>query len=688
VDFSPQIWKKVKDKDIKGSNFKVEPVYIQSDIYDNYYNGFSNSTIWPLFHYFPFLAQYDSEFFEAYIQVNFLFAEKILAIAKKDDIIWIHDYQLMLLPQILRKKRSDLTIGFFLHIPFPSYEIFRLLPNNWKTAVLQGMLGADLIGFHTHDYVQYFIQSAKMILKVDSQFNIIQYGKRLIKAELFPIGIDFEKFQDANANEDVKKLKNVVVEKLRFSKIIFSVDRLDYSKGLMFRLQGFEEFLERFPEWREKVIFVLNIVPSRDAIPTYYKRKRDIEEKISTINGRFSTFHWQPINYRYNHLTFYELSAFYKAADVALITPLRDGMNLVAKEFVASRTEMTGVLILSELTGAASELNEALLVNPTDSEEVAKAINAALTMPVSEQIERMSMMQDRLKRYDVVRWVNDFLDQLDNIKQFQDKTSARVLSPKQIKAIVSDFAIAQRRCILLDYDGTLAPFTNFPSRAEPSAEVLDVLQKLCFDARNDLVIISGRDTETLDKWLGHLPIHMVAEHGSFIKKKTGSWEQQSTVMPEWKEQIRPILQLFTTRCAGSFVEEKRNTLTWHYRNTNPDLGFIRSRELLNSLQQLTVNTSLQIIDGNKVLEIRMTGIDKGITATKLINIFRPDFILCMGDDTTDEDMFKTLERLAVTIKVGNTASSAKYNLMSQEDVLPFLQQFVTSIKSGKPSVYS
>ena len=687
VDFSPQIWKKVKDKDIKNSNFRVEPIYIQADVYDNYYNGFCNSTIWPLFHYFPFLAQYDRDFFEAYIQVNFLFAEKILAIAKKDDIIWIHDYQLMLLPQILRKKRSDLIIGFFLHIPFPSYEIFRLLPNNWKTAVLQGMLGADLIGFHTHDYAQYFIQSAKMILKVDSQFNIIQYGKRLIKADLFPIGIDFEKFQDANANEDVKKLKNLVVEKLKFSKIIFSVDRLDYSKGLMFRLQAFEEFLERFPGWREKVIFVLNIIPSRDAIPTYYKRKRDIEEKISTINGRYSTFQWQPINYRYNHLTFHELSAFYKAADVALITPLRDGMNLVAKEFVASRIEMTGVLILSELTGAASELNEALLVNPTDSEEVAKAINTALTMPVSEQTERMSMMQDRLKRYDVVRWVNDFLEQLDHIKQFQDKTGVRVLSPKQIRGIVGDFEMAQKRCILLDYDGTLTPFTNFPARAEPSAEVLDVLQKLSFDTRNDIVIISGRDTDTLEKWLGHLPIHMVAEHGAFIRKKSGDWEQQSTVTQEWKDQIRPILQLFTTRCAGSFVEEKRNTLTWHYRNTNPDLGFIRSRELLNSLQQLTVNTSLQIIDGNKVLEIRMTGIDKGITATKLVNIFRPDFILCMGDDTTDEDMFRTLARLAVTIKVGNTASSAKYNLMSQEDVLPFLQQFVTSIKSGRSSVY-
>lgn len=684
VDFSPQIWRKVKDSSIKSANFKVEPIFIEPETYDSYYNGFANSTLWPLFHYFPFLAEYDKEFFEAYIKVNFMFADRILSFAKKDDIIWVHDYQLMLLPQILRKKREDLTIGFFLHIPFPSYEIFRLLPTSWKTAVLKGMLGADLIGFHTHDYVQHFIQSAKMILKVDSQFNTIQYGKRLIKADLFPIGIDYEKFQDANADEDVKKLKDVVVEKLRYSKIIFSVDRLDYSKGLMFRLQGFEEFLESYPEWREKVIFVLNIVPSRDAIPTYYKRKRDIEEKISTINGRFSTFHWQPINYRYNHLSFNELSAFYKAADVALITPLRDGMNLVAKEFVASRTERTGVLILSELTGAASELNEALLVNPTDSEEVAKAIHSALSMPLQQQVDRMTMMQERLKQYDVVRWVNDFLEQLDHVKQLQEKTGVRVISPKQVKAIVKEFEEASRRCILLDYDGTLTPFTNLPSKAEPSAEVLTLLQNLSADVQSEIIVISGRDTNTLDKWLGHLPIHMVAEHGAFIKDKNGEWEQQSTLPTDWKDRIRPILQLFTTRCAGSFVEEKRNTLTWHYRNTNADLGFIRSRELLNSLQQLTVNTALQIIDGNKVLEIRMTGIDKGITATKLINKFRPDFVLCMGDDTTDEDMFRTLERLAVTIKVGNAASSARYNILTQEEVVPFLQQFVKTIRAGQP----
>ena len=686
VDFSPQIWKKVKDQTGK-VGFRVAPIYIPREVYDNYYNGFCNSTLWPLFHYFPFLAEYNKEYFESYIQVNFMFADKILSFAKKDDVIWIHDYQLMLLPQILRKKKADLTIGFFLHIPFPSYEIYRLLPTAWKTALLQGMLGADLIGFHTHDYVQHFIQSAKMILRVDNQFNNIQYSKRSIRADLFPIGIDFEKFHQPE-NLEILKFKQMVLEKFQFNKIIFSIDRLDYSKGLIFRLQGFEEFLDRFPEWREKVVFALTIIPSRDAIPTYYERKRNIEEKISMINGRYSTFRWQPISYRYTHLGFTELSAFYKAADAALITPLRDGMNLVAKEFVASRTEQNGVLILSELTGAASELNEAILVNPTDSLEVATAINTALTMPVSQQVERMTMMQKRLKQYDVVRWVDDFLDQLAGVKQLQENNSVRHISTNQAKEIIQQFKEATKRCILLDYDGTLTPFTNLPSKAEPSDDVLTVLGKLTADTSNEVVIISGRDMETLDRWLGNLNVNMVAEHGAFMRMKDKNWEQQFTSLPEWKDKIRPMLDLFTTRCAGSFVEEKKNTLTWHYRNTNPDLGFVRSRELYNSLLQLTANTPLQIIDGNKVIEIRMTGIDKGFTALKLLNIFNPDFVLCMGDDTTDEDMFKILADRAITIKVGNSASSALYNLLSQEEVLPFLEQFIPTNKTEKQHAYS
>jgi trehalose 6-phosphate synthase/phosphatase len=355
-----------------------------------------------------------------------------------------------------------------------------------------------------------------------------------------------------------------------------------------------------------------------------------------------------------------------------LVTPLRDGMNLVAKEFVASCSD-GGVLILSELTGAASELNEACQVNPTDAEEMADTIDSALKMPLEEQKERMKAMQQRLADYNVVSWVNDFLEQLSNIKKEQQKLKVKMLDTKIVAKIKDHYNKAEKRLILLDYDGTLAPFTKVPSQAAPDKNLLDFLKKISADERNEVAIISGRDSETLDKWLGRLNLTFVSEHGVFIKYKNTEWESQTSVPPEWKEAIRPMLQSSVTSCAGSLIEEKQNTLSWHYRNTHPGLGFIRSRELLNNLMQLTSNTPLQVIDGNKVLEVRLTGVDKGITALKLVNHFNPDFTFCIGDDTTDEDMFKALEKKAYTIKIGNDATAANYNIPTQADVLPFLQ---------------
>ncbi len=673
-DFSQEDWENNKGS-LQGADFTVEPVFIDTDLYSNYYNGFSNSTLWPLFHYFPSITQYKKEHFEAYIKVNRIFAQRIIEIMKPDDVIWVHDYQLMLLPRLIRKANADATIGFFLHIPFPSYEIFRLLPLKWKSAILKGLLGADLVGFHTYDYAQYFIHSAKMILGIDNHYNTLHHQNRLVKADLFPIGIDYKKFRKTSEDEAVITYKNELVKNFGDKKIIFSVDRLDYTKGLNYRLNGFEDFLERYPEWLEKVIFIFNIIPSRDNIPEYNKRRRMIEEKVSEINGRFSSIQWQPIIYRYNHLEFNELCGLYQAANIALITPLRDGMNLVAKEFIASCTD-GGVLILSELTGAASELNEASLVNPTDAEEMADTIASALKMPLEEQKERMKAMQQRLADYNVVSWVNDFLEQLSNIKTEQQKMKVKMLEPKIVDKIRADYEKAAKRCILLDYDGTLAPFTKIPSHATPDTNLLDFLKKISSDERNEVAIISGRDSGTLDKWLGHLNLTFVSEHGVFIKYKDGIWESQTSVAPEWKHAIRPMLQSYVTRCAGSLIEEKQNTLSWHYRNTHPGLGFIRSRELLNNLMQLTSNTPVQVIDGNKVLEVRLTGVDKGITALKLVNHFNPNFTLCIGDDTTDEDMFKALEKKAYTIKIGNDATAANYNIPTQADVLPFLQQVV------------
>ncbi|HEU4632660.1 MAG TPA: bifunctional alpha,alpha-trehalose-phosphate synthase (UDP-forming)/trehalose-phosphatase [Flavisolibacter sp.] len=679
MDATEEDWQEALQTGAVDTDFEVVPVFPDKETYDNYYNGFSNSTLWPLFHYFPSVVENKKEYFESYKKINELFAGKISEIVQPGDVIWIHDYQLLLLPQMLRQRISNATIGFFLHIPFPSYEIFRLMPTAWKKAILEGILGADLVGFHTHEYVQHFIQSAKMILKVESQFNNIQYRDRLIKTDLFPIGIDFEKFREACIDDTVVGIATALEEKFYNQKIIFSVDRLDYTKGLNYRLDGFEQFLTSYPEWREKVVFIFNVVPSRDAIQTYSDKKSQIEEKVSTINGKFSTLHWQPLIYRYNHLTFEELCALYQVADVALITPLRDGMNLVAKEYVASCIDK-GVLVLSELTGAANELNEAILVNPTDIDEVADAIDTALEMPLTEQRSRLSYMQRRIANYDILKWMTEFLETLIETKKEQEAVKVNLLKEDTIDRIQDDFNKAGKRCILLDYDGTLAPYQKVPSLATPSEELMLLLKQLTNDPANEIVIISGRDAETLDKWLGHLPLNLVAEHGAGLKYRNEEWKELAGMNTEWKEQIRPLMQLFVDRCAGSFIEEKKSTLAWHYRNTHPESGFQRSRELRNSLLQLITNTSLQVIDGNKVLEVRMVGVDKGATAMSILGNLQPDFILCIGDDTTDEDMFRLLRDKGYTIKIGRGNTAAQYTILSQREVFPFLRRFLKPVE--------
>jgi trehalose 6-phosphate synthase/phosphatase len=679
MDASPDDWKLAEETGTMRCDFKVVPVFPEKCVYEDYYNGFSNSNLWPLFHYFPSLVENKMEYFEAYKKINQLFADTVTDFYQPGDVIWVHDYHLMLLPQMLRNKIPDATIGYFLHIPFPSYEIFRLMPTEWKKQILDGVLGADLVGFHTHDYVQHFIQSAKMILQAESQFNSIQYNNRLIKVDLFPIGIDYQKFRDACIDENVVGISTSLEEKFYNQKIIFSVDRLDYTKGLNYRLDSYEDFLTRHPEWIGKVVFILNIIPSRDNIQTYSDRKRMIDEKVSTINGRFSSLHWQPILYRYNHLNFEALCALYQVADIALITPLRDGMNLVAKEYVASCIDK-GVLILSELTGAANELSEALLVNPTDILEVSNAIDTALRMSLVEQRSRLSYMQRRLAEYNVLKWINDFLDCLVQIKKEQEALKVNVLREQTIQKIITEFNEAKKRCILLDYDGTLAPYQKLPSMAAPSDELIQLLTQLTADEANEVIIISGRDAQTLERWLGRLPLNLVAEHGAMVRYRNEEWKELVTVSTEWKEQIRPLMQLFVDRCAGSFIEEKKSTLAWHYRNTYTELGFNRSRELRNSLLQLTANTSLQVIDGNKVLEVRTVGVDKGATATNMLATISPEFIICLGDDATDEDMFRILRDKGYTIKIGRGSTAARYTILSQREVFPFLRRFIKPVK--------
>ena len=675
AEFSEKNWGKLDKHKLDQLDYDVEPLFFEKKIYNRFYNGFCNATIWPLFHYFPSFVEFDHETFKCYEEVNQKFADSILSTLKSDDVVWIHDYQLMLVPGMVRKQRPDATIGFFLHIPFPSFELFRMLHRPWKEKIVDGLLGADLIGFHTHEYVQHFLKTVQMVKGFDHQFRSIFLPNRVVKAEMFPLSIDFRKFNQAIDLPAVIALKNSVTSNFSNRKIIFSVDRLDYTKGITHRLLGFERFLEVHPEWREKVVFVLVVVPSRQIVSKYNERKKLIEEETGRINGKYSTLGWQPILYRYSQLSFHELLALYNVSDIGLITPLRDGMNLVAKEYLAARSDH-GVLILSELAGAASELGEALLVNPMDKEEVSNAILSALMMPEEVQRSKIHQMQNRLREYTVLHWMKDFLKQLEETKAIQLTQETKYASEKTMNEIIQRFREAPSRVLLLDYDGTLVPYSKHPSLAAPDENLLNILTKISADFRTDVTIVSGRDSATLENWFGHLPINLVSEHGAGLRWKNSEWIYYLPTTHAWKPIIRPMLELFTQRSPGSLIEEKTHTLVWHYRNVEKELGFIRSRELLDNLHHMVRNSQLHITDGNKVIEIRVTGIDKGAITSKLLEEKHYDFVLAMGDDKTDEDMFRALEGKAYTIKIGAGHTNAQYYLPDHLEVMKLLTQLI------------
>ncbi len=655
-------------------NFTYLPVFVKPSQYNGYYNGHANSLLWPLFHYFPSFAEYNVEHYEDYCHVNEQFSHALLKHLLPGDTVWIHDYHLLALPQMLRDAMPELTIGFFLHIPFPSYEIFRLLPRRWQQEHLKGLLGADLIGFHTIDYASHFLQSIQMTLGLDNDRNIILYNNRLIKVDVFPISVDYDHFNRYYDDQQVISIRESMAEKAVDKKIIFSVDRLDYTKGVNNRLKAFEYFLTNNPQYYEKVIFILAVVPSRDNIAKYKERKQMIDQTISQINSSFGSIHWQPVIYQYHALPFDELMALYTGCDLALITPLRDGMNLVAKEFVASRKNKKGVLVLSEMAGAARELSDAIIINPNDRVEMADAIKAGLEMPEQEQAVRLEAMQSRIANYDVKIWAEDLLDELQNIKKRQQAFQVKFLDEYSKIHLLENYRSARKRLLLLDYDGTLKPFVSNPADAIPGNDLLQLIKELNGD-KNTVCLISGRSSDWLEKHFGHCNIHMVAEHGARFKYPNQIWTNEVMMQNDWKQPIRQIMQVYVRRCAHSFIEEKEFSIVWHYRNASLEQGKLRAAELVGELNEYAYKRHLQVAMGNKIVEVKANGIDKGIAIKKILNNNDFDFIMAVGDDYTDEDMFKVLLEVknSYTIKVGNEASFARYNLFTPQMVISLLE---------------
>lgn len=653
------------------------PVFINQKIMNKFYEGFCNKTIWPLFHYFPYLTSYDEDLWENYQHVNELFSQKIESLIGPDDLIWIHDYHLMLLPEMIKKRFPYNPVGFFLHIPFPSYEIFRLLPRRWEEKILQGLCGADLVGFHTYDYTQYFLRCVLRILGYENNLGVIRYPERLVKADTFPMGIDFDKFYENAVKPDVIQQKNEICGRFKDCKIVFSVDRQDYTKGILKRLEGFQLLLEKYPEWRNKIVLIMVIVPSRIGVKDYMKIQNRINELIGQINGKFGNIHWSPLIYQYKTIHFDQLCALYSACDAALITPLRDGMNLVAKEFVASRHDQKGVLILSEMAGAAMELGEALIINPNSREEIADAIKQALTMDLNEQNARMCAMQERLKIYTVNKWVQDFLSEILEHVEKESKKQTLYCDDSQIQKIVSRFFSSQNRVLFLDYDGTLVPFAKTPKQAAPTAEVRNILKKLSEMERLDLVLISGRLKTDLQEWFGNFDITLVAEHGAWVRKKGGVWGNPQKWNNSWKNKLYPLLATHRDRLPGSFIEEKTYGLVWHYRKSEQELASLRALEFFDEAISFTANLDIQVIQGNKIIELRNSGINKGQSAYQFLSDKRYDFILTAGDDQTDEDLFRVMPDNAFTIKVGLDKSGAHYYVHSHQKIIHILYQLIS-----------
>ena len=660
--------KEIKTKLIR--EFSSYPVSLTKKDVDLYYNGFCNKTIWPLFHYFIQYAIFNKKLWEAYKQVNEIFRDTIMEIANPEDIIWIHDYHLMLLPKLIREKLPNAKIGFFLHIPFPSLEIFRLLP--WRREILDGLLGADLIGFHTYNYVKHFLDSVRRILGYEHAYGELTLSNRTVKVDAFPMGIDYEKFANASSDAKVQREINKIRKKVGDRKIIFSIDRLDYTKGIPQRLEAFDLFLDKYPEFREKIIYILVAVPSRTKVEHYRLLKKQVDELVGKINGKHGTLGWVPIWYIYHFLPFHMLVALYNVADIALITPFRDGMNLIAKEFIASKIDSKGVLILSEMAGAAEELGEAFIVNPNNREEIVEALRKSLLMTDEEQIEQNKAMQKRLQRYNVERWAQDFINSLIHFKKLQQELSTKRFTDEIKIKLLDDYSKSNNRLILLDYDGTLVHFAEKPEKAKPDDELLKLLTSLANDVKNEIVIISGRDRATLDKWFGDLNIGLVAEHGAWIKERGKEWKTIGPLKNDWKKEILPVLELYTDRTPGSFIEEKDFSLVWHYRNCDPELAAVRVKELKDILLNLTANLDIGVMEGNKVIEIKNININKGLSVLEWISKRQWDFMLAIGDDLTDEDIFAVLPDIAYSIKVGFGSSKAKFYVESVVDVRSLL----------------
>ena len=656
---------------------------------------YAEHELYTLFHYKqhePTDGRRERIWWADYYRMNKLFADRIIKLYKPGDYIWIHDYHLLLLPSILRQALPRATIGFFLHIPFPSSEYMRCLSR--RKEILEGMLGANLIGFQSFGYSRHFSSCCKRILGFESSpVGVDAYGAH-VAVESFPIGISVDAtqkfaFDNPIVQEKVKGIQDLYAGK----KLIVGRDRLDTVKGIAQKLQAFEQFLKHYPQWHDQVILIQVVNPvaiEDEKEDDLNKLANKISELVERINGAYGSLSFSPVRYYPQYISKEEYFALLRVADVGLITSVRDGMNTTGLEYVICQKDHHGPLMLSEFSGTAGSLSTAMHINPWDLAGVAECLDKALSMSEAEKKAASDKLYSHVSAHTVQEWAHKYLARLQTTSSMFGQNNVTPALDRTL--LLAKYRQSGKRLFMFDYDGTLTPIVKDPHAAIPSDRVIRTLKTLAAEPRNSVWIISGRDQAFLDDWMGHIPeLGLSAEHGSFIRHPhSDNWENvtEKTDM-SWQKDVMQIFQHYTEKTQGSFIERKKVALTWHYRRADPEYGSFQAQECRAYLES-TVGKKyeVEVMEGKANLEVRPSFVNKGAIATRLIseNVYDglkvtsqtpPNFVLCLGDDFTDEDMFRALKAstlprdnvFSCTVGPSSKQTEANWHLLEPSDVI-------------------
>ncbi|XP_009788525.1 alpha,alpha-trehalose-phosphate synthase [UDP-forming] 5 [Nicotiana sylvestris] len=721
--------------------FKCVPAFIPPELFSKFYHGFCKQHLWPLFHYMLPLSpdlggRFDRSLWQAYVSVNKIFADKVMeVISPDDDFVWVHDYHLMVLPTFLRKRFNRVKLGFFLHSPFPSSEIYRTLPV--RDEILRALLNSDLIGFHTFDYARHFLSCCSRMLGISYQskrgYIGLEYYGRTVSIKILPVGIHMGQLRSVLDLHETETRVAELRDKFQGQTVLLGVDDMDIFKGISLKLLAFEQLLSQHPDKRGKMVLVQIANPARGRGKDVQEVRAETYATVKRINQNFGRTGYEPVIVVDTPLQFYERIAYYVIAECCLVTAVRDGMNLIPYEYVICR-QGTGkldatlglnptapkksMLVVSEFIGCSPSLSGAIRVNPWNIDAVAEAMDSALV--VSE--EEMQMRHEKHYRYvcthDVAYWAQSFLQDLE--RACRDHVRRRcwgigfglgfrviALDPSfrklSVEHIVSAYKRTKNRAILLDYDGTMT-VRNSISKG-PNAEVVSILNNLCRDPKNIVFIVSGKDTKTLTQWFSSCEtLGLAAEHGYFVRPNhDAEWETcVAAVDFYWKQIAEPVMSLYTETTDGSFIDSKESTLVWNYRYADPDFGSCQAKELLDHLESVLANEPVTVKSGQYIVEVKPQGVNKGLVAERLLETMKQkgtvsEFVLCIGDDRSDEDMFEVIMSAVASASlspvaevfactVGQKPSKAKYYLEDTTEILRMLQGLAAASEHSAKNV--